>query len=356
MKSKKQFSGLCGNCSPQQLQVLSEFQAEIRKMGITDPIYNDSYLLRFLRARNFDLPKTLQMWKSFIQWRKDNNVENVLELEFPEINDAKKYYAHGFFKTDKSGRPIYIERVGTIRLDKFEQIMSLDRFKAFCMQKYERLTNIILPGCTQAQGKPVEQILFIMDFKDWSAKMMNQKTMDLIKLMSRIGTDYYPETLGTMFIINVPLVFYGVWNVVKYFLDEQTRQKIKIFGSKYRKELLEYVDEENLPDFLGGRATPANYGENMTKEEGPWVSSPACLQTRREVSEISSSEGRPLTEDRDILQLEVSSRRFNPTDSTGAQIKTDSEWEDFEVANESVVIKSIREFKIHLNDGFAYQP
>jgi len=291
------------------------------------------------------------MWKNFMKWRQENNVDDVLNLEFPEINAAKQYYAHGFFSTDKLGRPVYIERVGTIRLDKLEQAMSLDRFRTFCIQKYERLTHIMLPGCTQALGKPVEQILFIMDFKDWSAKMMNQKTMDLVKLMSRIGTDYYPETLGTMFIINVPLVFYGVWNVVKYFLDEQTRQKIKIFGSKYRKELLEYVDEENLPDFLGGKCTTANYGDYLTKEEGPWVSNPACLlQAPKDVSEIGSSEGRHVTEERDNSQLEILSRR----DPATFQMKSESEWEDCEIANESVVIKSVREFKIHLNDGFDY--
>jgi hypothetical protein len=55
-----------------------------------------------------------------------------------------------------------------------------------------------------------------------------------------------------MFIVNAPMLFTGVWAVVKGFLDERTRQKIKICGSKYQKELLEVVDVDNLPDFLGG--------------------------------------------------------------------------------------------------------
>lgn len=36
-----------------------------------------------------------------------------------------------------------------------------------------------------------------------------------------------------MFIVNAPMLFTGVWAVVKGFLDEKTRNKIKILGGKY---------------------------------------------------------------------------------------------------------------------------
>jgi len=57
-----------------------------------------------------------------------------------------------------------------------------------------------------------------------------------------------------MFIINAPMLFSGVWAIVKPWLDEKTKAKIKILGSGYKKTLLEYIDEENLPDFLGGKS------------------------------------------------------------------------------------------------------
>lgn len=57
-----------------------------------------------------------------------------------------------------------------------------------------------------------------------------------------------------MFIINAPMLFSGVWAIVKPWLDDKTKAKIKILGSGYKKTLLEYVDEENLPDFLGGKS------------------------------------------------------------------------------------------------------
>jgi len=51
------------------------------------------------------------------------------------------------------------------------------------------------------------------------------------------------------------MVFTGVWAVAKNFVDEKTRKKINIVGSGYKKVLREVIDEENLPDFLGGTCT-----------------------------------------------------------------------------------------------------
>jgi hypothetical protein len=36
-----------------------------------------------------------------------------------------------------------------------------------------------------------------------------------------------------MFIVNAPMLFTGVWAVVKGFLDQRTRDKIKIMGGKF---------------------------------------------------------------------------------------------------------------------------
>jgi len=46
-----------------------------------------------------------------------------------------------------------------------------------------------------------------------------------------------------MYIINAPMLFTGVWAIVKGFLDEKTRDKIAIIGSGYLTKVLEAVDK-----------------------------------------------------------------------------------------------------------------
>ena len=55
-----------------------------------------------------------------------------------------------------------------------------------------------------------------------------------------------------MFIINAPMLFTGIWAMVKGWIDEKTRQKIKILGSSFKKELFEVCDPESIPKFIAG--------------------------------------------------------------------------------------------------------
>ena len=73
--------------SEEQNAALQVFKAYIRENNITsDPTYDEYYLLRFLRARKFDMDKTKLMFNNFIEWRKENDVDNILEVSTVSIS------------------------------------------------------------------------------------------------------------------------------------------------------------------------------------------------------------------------------------------------------------------------------
>ena len=57
-------------------------------------------------------------------------------------------------------------------------------------------------------------------------KVMQKNAMNILRMASQCGSDYYPETLGQYFILNPPSFFPFVWGIVKSFIDEKTRNRI----------------------------------------------------------------------------------------------------------------------------------
>jgi len=233
--------------------------------------FDDLYLLRFLRARKFDQEKTFLMFKNFIKWRIDNEVDNIHTYQFPELLDVKKLYPHGYHKTDKLGRPIYIELTCSMNLKDLFKKTSEDRMMKYYIKEYEKLLKVRFPSCSKVKGELVDKSLTIMDMKDVGMSMLIGKTKDFVKIASDIAQNYYPEMLGTMFLVNCGMTFSLVWNLVKGFIDNKTKDKIKVEKSKYQPKLLELVDAENLPSILGGNCKCSHIeGGCMFADIGPW--------------------------------------------------------------------------------------
>lgn len=154
---------------------------------------------------------------------------------------VKQHYPHGYHKTDKCGRPIYIEIIGDINIKELFNFTDDERMMKYYVKEYERTVRYRYAACSKAAGKLIEQSLTILDMKGEATKFMFGKTKDFVKLAAKISQDYYPEMLARMFIVNTPFTFKALWSFVKPFLDEKTSKKISLEGSKYITKLLELV-------------------------------------------------------------------------------------------------------------------
>jgi len=184
---------------------------------------------------------------------------------------VKKIYPHGYHKTDKNGRPIYIELISKVNLTELFKFTNEERMTKYYIKEYERLMKYRFPSCSKQAGKIIEQSLTILDMEGVGISILTGKTKEFVKLAADIGQNYYPEMLGQMFLINTSFFFSAVWTIVKAFVDEKTRNKISVEKSSYQKKLLELVDADNLPTFLGGNCTCPNIeGGCLYADIGPW--------------------------------------------------------------------------------------
>ncbi|CAH1434550.1 unnamed protein product [Lactuca virosa] len=203
------------------------------------PTKHDDYhmMLRFLKARKFDIEKTKQMWADMIKWRKDYGTDTIMEdFDFQEKEDVFKYYPQGHHGVDKEGRPVYIEQL----------------------------------ACSIAAKKHIDQSTTILDVQGVGLKNMNKNARELIQFLQNIDGNNYPETLCRMYIVNAGTGFRMLWSTVKSFLDPKTTAKIHVLGTKFQNQLLEMIDASQLPEFLGGTCNCADKGGCMRSDKGPW--------------------------------------------------------------------------------------
>ena len=81
-------------------------------------------------------------------------------------------------------------------------------------------------AASHAAKKQICHTISILDMTNFSIGMMNKRVYSLVQHASKIAQDFYPEQLGQMMIVNAPMLFTGVWALIKGWLDEKTREKI----------------------------------------------------------------------------------------------------------------------------------
>ncbi|KAF9900044.1 hypothetical protein EC991_007960 [Linnemannia zychae] len=219
----------------------------------------DSLLLRFLRARKWNVTNGMTMILKAFKWRLEDDIEEVKSKSEDEL-DAKyrgfrlqmelgKSYVHG---NDKEGRPVvYIN----VRLHKpaDQDAKALEKFTIYVME-VGRL--MIQP--------PVETACLVFDMTGFGLANMDY---NFVKFLVQCFEAYYPESLGILIIHKAPLVFWGVWKIIEPWLDPVVASKIRF--TRGDKELTEIIDANHLPNkYEGGKDQftyqyiPVQAGEN----------------------------------------------------------------------------------------------
>ncbi|KAA8547413.1 hypothetical protein F0562_003723 [Nyssa sinensis] len=212
----------------EELQVVDAFRQALILDELLSSGHDDYHMmLRFLKARKFDIEKTKQMWADMLRWRKELGVDTIMEdFEFKEINEVLEHYPQGHHGVDKEGRPVYIERLGKVDATKLMQATTMDRYVKYHVREFERTFNVKFSACSIAAKKHIDQSTTILDVQGVGFKNFNKAARELIQQLQKIDADNYPETLNRISI--------------------------------------------ELPDFLGGTCTCADQGGCMLSDKGPW--------------------------------------------------------------------------------------
>lgn len=236
------------NLTQEQQEILDKFRVCVS--DICQPNHDDHFLLKWLRARDFSVEKAEFMLRESMNVRRQMKLDTLVETyKVPEV--LSKYYPGGHFGFDREGTPVFIDPIGQID---FRGLLSsvkkneIIRFKAYLAE----YTQFLCRQQSSKLGKRIDQVVMVMDMEGLGLKHLWRPGVTLFNKITAFYEDNYPEMMKNILVINAPRIFPIAYALVKPFLNEVTRNKVKILGVDWKTELLEYIDEDNLPEYYGG--------------------------------------------------------------------------------------------------------
>ncbi|XP_075996723.1 SEC14-like protein 2 [Genypterus blacodes] len=249
----KELSCLCVTLLLLLLLFILQFRGRIQDVLPHLPAQHDHYLLRWLRARNFNLQKAEAMIRKHAAFRKQMRADGIVsEWRPPEV--IEKYVSGGMCGYDREGSPIWYDVIGP--LDPKGLLMSASK-QDFLKTKI-RHTEMLRRECesqSEKLKKNVESITLIYDCEGLGLKHMWKPAVETYGEVLTMFEENYPEGLKRVLLIKAPRIFPMAYNLIKHFLCEETRRKISILGSDWQEVLRKHVDPEQLPVVYGGTLT-----------------------------------------------------------------------------------------------------
>ncbi|KAF8424085.1 CRAL-TRIO domain-containing protein [Tirmania nivea] len=232
----------------------------------------DALLLRFLRARKWDVEKALVMMVATMQWRANEmKVHEVVykgesgpvaagDNDFMTQLRMGKSFLHGW---DKAGRPICHVRV------------KLHKAGEQSEESLERYTVYIMETARLMLSSQVDTAAVVFNMTGFSMANMDYAP---VKFLIKCFEAHYPESLGVCLVHKAPWIFQGIWSIIKGWLDPVVASKIHF--TKTNEDLEQFIPKEHIIKELGG---PENW-EYMFQE--PVAGEDVALEDKESLAKL----------------------------------------------------------------------
>ncbi|KAK9827387.1 hypothetical protein WJX81_005359 [Elliptochloris bilobata] len=267
--------GHLGHLSAEQESALAALRARFPE----SPAFHTDYdLLRFLRAREFDLKAAAKMYNEYCTVYRPGLLTLPLPFLRPALGSAYRLCAlaaAGFPERPPGAdrapgadaahhprrRPRHRPRhapggvpaAGSDGQEAPAQPPLADRLAL--QSASNEAMRLLCALASAAAGYQVEEVVQVIDLASMSPfNMLQHVRRDDAQSEWQHNMDFCPETLNKVIIINAPLGSGLVWKAASVFLPASTRQKIAILprGSHGQAELHRLVGKSNVPTCYGG--------------------------------------------------------------------------------------------------------
>ncbi|TFY83171.1 hypothetical protein EWM64_g833 [Hericium alpestre] len=223
--------------------------------------HDDATILRFLRARRFDPDKAQKQFATTEEWRRKQDIDRLYAtFDAEEFEHAKHFYPRWTGRRDKHGVPVYVFRLASLDspMQKELNAIPVERRYQRIVALWEFMSRFTLPLCgalphhcpndtdeapSPPNPTPISTVTSIIDLENVSL-----------------------ETLHRIAVVNAPGFFPTVWNWIKVWFDEGTRNKVFVLGNDPGPQLRTFIAPQDLPRTYGGELD-FNFGDEPVLDD-----------------------------------------------------------------------------------------
>lgn len=206
-----------GQLEPLQESKLLELR-EIIKEQNSQRVPSYQTLLRFLRARDFNVEKAAQMLQESLKWREEFAIDTILS-DYKQPAVVTKHFPGGWHHSDMDGRPMYILRLGHMDVKGLLKAIGEDGLLKLTLHICEEGLTLI-QAATKSHEKPVLSWSLLVDLDGLSMRhLWRPGVKALLRIIETVEKNY-PETLGRVFVVRAPRVFPIAWTIVSAFIGK----------------------------------------------------------------------------------------------------------------------------------------
>nr|XP_027200386.1 uncharacterized protein LOC113794464 [Dermatophagoides pteronyssinus] len=197
---------------------------------------------RYLEEFDNDENQAFELMKKSLQWKNEFGIHDRNDQYFPlEFYDSTE-----FLGRDKQGRYVQLE-IFRNQYHLKELTLLYRQYVAHNLERIDRMAG-------------ENGFILLMDTNGAGVSNIN---LDLTKFKLSI-IELYPGSLKQFFVVDLPWLLNPIMKIIVGFMGQKIREKLSYIK---RQQILEYMDEENLPISLNGKKDKANIPDNLEKFE-----------------------------------------------------------------------------------------